>query len=69
MTHIVERDPYMLRHLDAWLDREVHGDACREKVRKAMLALVDTDPEYYGAQSWTLVFDRAGCWDIEASFR
>ena len=51
-------DPYTLRHLDAWLDQQIEGDACRAEVRAAMLALVEQDPEYWGAQSWWNVFDR-----------
>jgi hypothetical protein len=57
-------DAYTLRHLDAWLDRQVDGDACRAEVRGAMLELVETDPEYWGAQSWWNVFDRARCQQI-----
>lgn len=55
------RDPYTVKHLNAWLDEQINGDTRRDLVRDAMWALVDTDPEYYGAQSWWLVYDRAGC--------
>jgi hypothetical protein len=53
-------DPYVLKHLDAWLDREIDGDTCRSEVRAAMLGLVEQDPEYWGSQSWWNVFDRVG---------
>jgi hypothetical protein len=69
MSTEITRDPYTVRHLNAWLEQQINGDAFRERVREAMLALVDTDPEYYGSQSWWLVFDRSGCQEIEASFR
>lgn len=57
-------DSYKVQHLDAWLDREIYGDMLRAKVRAAMIALVETDPEYYGAQSWWNVFDRVHGEDI-----
>lgn len=54
-------DPYTIRHLDAWLDRQISGDARREVIRATMLAFIADDPEYWGAQSWWNVFDHAKC--------
>ena len=61
------RDPYTMRHLDAWLDKQIHGDSHRERVRECMLALVDQDPEYWGAQGWWHVYDRAGCFKLDSA--
>lgn len=55
------RDPYTVRHLNAWLDEQINGDTRRDLVREKMLALVDDDPEYWGSQSWWLVYERSGC--------
>jgi hypothetical protein len=54
-------DPYTIKHLDAWLEKEINGDAKRAAVREAMLAFIADDPEYWGSQAWWLVFDRAQC--------
>ena len=54
-------DTYTVRHLDKWLDEQIHGDTLRAKIRVAMLALIAEDPEYWGAQSWWGVWDRARC--------
>lgn len=58
---VPNRDQYVMRHLDAWLDKEINGDTRRDAVREAMLVVYDTDPEYYGSQSWWNVYDRAKC--------
>jgi hypothetical protein len=65
----LERDPYTMRHLNAWLEEQINGDTNRDRVKSAMLALFDTDPEYYSSQSWWLVYDRARCARIDESFR
>ena len=57
----MERDRYTIRHLDAWLDEQIHRDTLRASVRAAMLAFIADDPEYWGSQSWWLVYDRAEC--------
>ena len=62
-----ERDPYTMKHLNAWLDQEIHGDTVREKVKACMLKLFDEDPEYWSSQSWWNLYDRAGCREIERS--
>jgi hypothetical protein len=54
-------DRYVLRHLDTWLDHEIDHDIRREKTREAMLALIAEDQEYWGSQSWWLVYDHAKC--------
>jgi hypothetical protein len=54
-------DTYTIRHLDAWLDREISGDKLRGMVRDAMIAFISDDPEYWGSQSWWNVYDRARC--------
>lgn len=51
----------ILQNLDHWLEREIHGDECREKVRAAMIKLISPDPEYWGSQRWWNVFDHAKC--------
>ena len=60
----INRDAYTMRHLEAWLDNQVNGDTCRDEVRVAMLAMFDDDPEYWGSQEWSNLFDRAKGWDI-----
>lgn len=62
-------DAWTLRHLDAWLDNQVHGDTCRAEVREAMLNLAADDPEWWSNNSYTLLYDNAKCWDIEARYR
>jgi hypothetical protein len=52
---------YTLRHLDQWLDRQIHGDTLREKIRTTMIALISDDPEYWGSQEWWNVYDHAKC--------
>ena len=59
-------DPYTVKHLDAWLDEQISGDTRRDAVRSIMLDFIADDQEYWGAQSWWLVYDRAGC---DAFFR
>jgi TPP-dependent indolepyruvate ferredoxin oxidoreductase alpha subunit len=54
-------DSYTVKHLNAWLDAEIHGDANRDKVRSAMLAIIADDPEYWSSQSWWNVYDRGKC--------
>jgi hypothetical protein len=66
MEQVIDRDPYTIKHLNAWLDAEINGDTRRDLVREAMLSVYDTDPEYYGSQSWWNVYDRAKCGRIEA---
>jgi len=61
MTNI---DPYTIKHLDAWLDEQVGGDTLRAQVRARVLSFIADDPEYWGSQSWWLVYDRANCQDI-----
>lgn len=58
---MAEIDRYTIRHLDTWLAEQINGDSLRTSVRAAMLAFISDDPEYWGAQSWWLVYDRAGC--------
>jgi hypothetical protein len=62
-------DAWTLRHLDAWLDSFVNGDTAREKVRERMLAFAADDPEYWSAQGWPNLYDRAKCWDVEKEWR
>ena len=57
-------DTYTRKHLDCWLDSQINGDSRRDTVRAAMLAFIADDPEYWGSQSWWLVYDRAKCQDI-----
>ena len=57
-------DRYTRKHLDCWLDDQINGDSRRDAVRAAMLAFIADDPEYWGSQSWWLVYDRAKCQDI-----
>ena len=57
-------DPYVVKHLNCWLDDQINGDTRRERVRNTMLAFIAEDPEYWGSQSWWLVYDRAKCDDI-----
>ena len=59
-------DPYTRKHLDRWLDDQINGDGRRDAVRAAMLAFIADDPEYWGSQSWWLVYDRAKCQDVAA---
>jgi len=47
-----EVDPRDVGHLDTWLDAEIHGDRNRAFVRSAMLALAETDPEYWWSQRY-----------------
>jgi hypothetical protein len=54
-------DRYTTKHLDAWLAEQINGDTLRTKVREAMLAFIADDPEYWGGQSWWLIYDRARC--------
>ncbi len=54
-------DTYTLRHLDAWLDAQIQGDTARKQVREHMISFISDDPEYWGSQSWWLVYDRAQC--------
>ena len=54
-------DPYTIDHLDKWLDAQINGDTVREKIRAAMLSFISDDPEYWSAQEWWNVFDRAKC--------
>jgi hypothetical protein len=61
----MKRDANTVKHLNAWLDEQIHGDTRRELVREAMLALVDTDPEYCISLGWWHVYDRAKCDQIE----
>ena len=56
MTNI---DPYTIKHLDHWLDEQINGDTYRDAIRSAMLEFIAGDPEYWGSQSWWLVYDRA----------
>lgn len=58
-------DPYTIKHLDEWLEAQIHGDTLRAKVREGMLAFISDDPEYWGAQEWWNVYDRAKCDRIE----
>ena len=58
-------DRYTVRHLDAWLDEQIGGDVLRAAVREAMLAFIADDQEYWGSQSWWLVYDRARCDRLE----
>lgn len=58
-------DRATLKHLDTWLDNEMHGDEYRAKVRAQMLAEAADDPEYWSSQSWWNLFDRSGCDRIE----
>jgi hypothetical protein len=59
-------DAYTVRHLDAWLDEQIHGDTQRAAIRERMIAFISDDPEYWGAQSWWNVYDRAKCAQIAA---
>jgi hypothetical protein len=61
-------DPSIITRLDAWLDDYPISDTCRAECRMAMLGLIATDPEDWGCQSWTLVFDRAHCDRIQARY-
>ena len=54
-------DPYTIKHLDIWLDEQIHGDTIRAKVRNIMLEFISEDPEYWGAQEWWNIYDRAKC--------
>lgn len=65
--HAIDR--FTVRHLDTWLDRHVNGDTCRLAVKAAMLAVYLDDPEYWSAQAWTNLYDRAKCERIEALYR
>ena len=58
-------DRYTVRHLDTWLDEQIGGDVLRAAVREAMLAFIADDQEYWGSQSWWLVYDRARCDRLE----
>ena len=62
-------DPWTLRHLDQWLDRYVDGDDCRAEVKAAMLAYAADDSEYWPAQGWTNLFDRARADRIVTRYR
>ena len=53
-------DDFTLQHLRAWLANYVQ-DERREVCESAMLAFIADDPEYWTAQSWTTVYDRAEC--------
>lgn len=68
MTTETERDRYTMNSLETWLE-QVNGDSLREQVREAMLAVLDTDPDYYGSQSWELIHDRAKCNRLEEAYR
>jgi hypothetical protein len=63
MSNVI--DQYTLKHLDAWLESNVDGDTRRDKVRAKMLELIADDQEYWGAQTWTRVYDNADCGYIE----
>ena len=62
-------DPSIITRLDAWLDDQPLSDTCRVECRLAMLELIATDPEDWGCQSWTLIFDRSRCDRIHARYR
>lgn len=62
-------DAWTLRHLDAWLNTEIHGDTCRAEVRTAMLEQAKKAPEDYSNQSYWRLFDDAGCEDIRKRYR
>lgn len=62
-------DAWTMRHLNAWLENNVHGDTCRDEVREAMLNLAADDAEWWSNNSYTLLFDRAKGYDIEAKYR
>ncbi len=53
----MEMDPYVLAHLDAWLEREVKDPGLAARYRAAMLALVAEDPDYWTRCSWWVVYD------------
>lgn len=57
-------DSYTIKHLDHWLEEQINGDSHRAAIRATMLAFIADDPEYWGCQSWWLVYDRAKCEDI-----
>lgn len=52
-------DEFIERHFQAWLDRHAPVDE-REQMEQKIRALVATDPEYYGAKSWSDLRDLAG---------
>ncbi len=58
VKHISGIDPYTVRHLDAWLEREVHENE-RDAIRAYMLQTVAEDEEYWSAQGWFRVYDHA----------
>lgn len=53
-------DPFTLKHLRAWLLKQVEDEDRRERVEVAMLAVVSEDPTYWGGKSWWEVYDRIG---------
>lgn len=62
-------DAWTLKHLDAWLDKEVYGDTCRAETRAAMLKQAEIDAEWYSNQSWWKLYDDAKCEQIAAKYR
>ena len=53
-------DPAILKHLRAWLLKEVEDEDRRDRVETAMLAIVAEDPEYWGGKTWWAVYDQIG---------
>jgi hypothetical protein len=67
MTDCPPIDPYTIHHLDVWLDAQISGDTLRAAIRNRMLEFIADDPEYWGAQAWWLIYDRADCRRIKES--
>ena len=53
-------DPATLKHLRAWLLKEVEDEDRRDRVEAAMLAVVSEDPEYWGGKTWREVYEQIG---------
>ncbi len=64
VKHISDIDPFTVRHLDAWLERNARAEDI-EETRAYMLQVVAEDEEYWAAQGWwrvhdTMIEDRYG---------
>lgn len=60
--HISDLDPHTVRHLDAWLERNVHEDG-RDMIRAHILQLVAEDEDYWSNQGWWRAYDHIRGYD------
>lgn len=54
-------DNFTHSHLVAWLHREFSDEVIDyHNMLPRMVAVFESDPEYYGRQSWQITFDATG---------